>query len=187
MNCSTTSPTPPRISCAATPLTLRLRGCGNVVSFKNTKKIARIKGRPALITDPRKQKAMDSYIRAFESLLNSAYRTSATGMATGCSLASWIRSCVPLDDSRKWISEQSLRFIEVAKGDEGADVVLEIISDAKNRQREGLPGLAGSEELRGDDREGRGGASPLVGVQTQEQAEPQAAGGLPAEHARAAG
>jgi hypothetical protein len=107
-------------------ITLTIQGCENVVSFKNSKLICAPKGRrPMLITDPKKQKKMDRYIGLIESQLHSLYQTSETGMATGCSLASWIQSCVPLDDSRKWIPELHVYFKEVPKGDEGAVILIE--------------------------------------------------------------
>lgn len=101
--------------------TLKIRECGHIVSFKNSKMLTH--GR--LITAPKKQAAMDSYIRAIESALSSMFQTSDTGMATGCSLASWIQSCVPLDDSRHWMPESDgWRFVEVPKGEEGADIII---------------------------------------------------------------
>jgi hypothetical protein len=162
-----------------------VRGLGHVPSFKNSKLLLAKQRR--LITKPEYQKWMDTVIRSFESQLRSALATSGTVTTTARIPLSLIASSLPLDDSRRWIPQHSVGTLLVPKGEEGADIVIERIDHAKNRQREGLPGVAGSEELRGDDREGRGRASPLVGIQTQEQAEPQAAGGLPAEHARAAG
>lgn len=105
-------------------LTLGIRGCGNIVSFKNSKMMAR--GR--LITDPRKQKAMDSYISALESALYSAYQTYVTETQTECSLASWIASCVPADDSWKHIPKSDgWDCIVVPSGEEGADLIIERI------------------------------------------------------------
>lgn len=112
-------PMPAETFSPVTPsLTLRIRGCSNIVSFKNSKMLTR--GR--LITNPKKQKAMESYIAALESELLSAYRTSATGIVTGCNLASWIASYMPEDDSWKDIPEASWLAISVPKGEEGADI-----------------------------------------------------------------
>lgn len=122
---------PPAVPAQDGPkLFLPLRGCGNIVSFKNSKEIVTpkykdgTKGRPMLITSPKKQRRMNSYIHAIESMLHSVFRISASGMATGCSRPSWIRSCVPLDDARKWVPEMSVRFVEVPAGDEGADITI---------------------------------------------------------------
>jgi len=49
--------------------------CGNIVSFKNSKMIAR--GR--LITDPEKQKRMESYTQAIVSQLSSEFQTIGAG------------------------------------------------------------------------------------------------------------
>lgn len=100
---------------------LSLQKLGEVTSFKNSKMIAR--GR--LITDPKKQRKMESYIQSFESQLRSLWRTSVQETGTECSLASWIRSSMPLDDSRQWIPQMSVRFLEVNKGHEGAIVNVE--------------------------------------------------------------
>ena len=107
-------------------LTLRIQGCGNIVSFKNSKMICAPKGRrPMLITDPKKQRRMDSCIRSIVSQLNSLYQTAAEGTETGCSLHSWIASSMPLDDSRQWIPEMSLTFREVPDGEEGAIITIQ--------------------------------------------------------------
>lgn len=99
------------------------------MSFKNSKMLLPAKdNRPAmLITAPEKQKAMKEYIRAIEYELCSAFRTSATGMPMGHRLRSWIASCVPLDDSVKWIRELSVVVEDVEPGEEGADITIERI------------------------------------------------------------
>jgi hypothetical protein len=108
-------------------LLLQIRGCGNIVSFKNSKMILPAKGRrrAMLITNPKKQKAMESYIRALESALSSAFQTSETGTRTGCSQASWIALSVPADDSWKHIPKSDgFECIEVPEGEEGADIYI---------------------------------------------------------------
>ena len=81
--------------------------------------------RGRLITSPVKQKQMDQYIHAIESQLLSAFRTTDGEMQMGHSLASWIASCVPLDDSIQWVPEISVKAVSVAKGEEGADILIE--------------------------------------------------------------
>lgn len=102
-------------------LTLSIRGCGPITSFKNTKMLSR--GR--LITAPEKQKKMESYTLAIESQLHSAFQTIGGETLTGHSLASWIRSSVPLDDSIQWVPEIHIRAERVARGEEGADILIE--------------------------------------------------------------
>ena len=102
-------------------LLLQIRGVGPITSFKNSKMLSR--GR--LITSPVKQKQMDQYIHAIESQLLSAFRTTDGEMQMGHSLASWIASCVPLDDSIQWVPEISVKAVSVAKGEEGADILIE--------------------------------------------------------------
>ncbi len=112
---------------------LKIRNCGHIVSFKNSKMIAR--GR--LMTSPIKQKAMDSYTRAIESELCSAFRTTAGETQMGHSLAYWIRSYVPQDDSVQWVPQISIEVLRVGKGEEGADITIErlppnVINTAKD-------------------------------------------------------
>lgn len=107
----------------ATPLLLHIRE-GHITSFKNSKMLSR--GR--LITDPTKQKKMEAYTRAIESQLRSLYQTTVEGMQTVPSLASWIRSSVPLDDSIQWVPEIVIKVHRVSKGQEGANLEIERIA-----------------------------------------------------------
>jgi hypothetical protein len=102
-------------------LTIYLRGLGHITSFKNSKMICRGK----LMTSPTKQKQMNAYIRDIESQLRSLFRTTADGMPTGRSLASWTASSVPLDDSVEWIVEETIRVHRCSKGQEGANIEIE--------------------------------------------------------------
>ena len=110
-----------------TPLCIQIAGCGHIVSFKNTKMILPAKGnrRAMLITDPKKQRAMEQYTRAIERALLSAYQTAGGETGTGQSLQSWIVSSAPLDDSLDWIPESDgyqTKF--VPKGEEGVTIFL---------------------------------------------------------------
>ncbi len=111
----------PKSSPAKATLTLQIKGQGAITSFKNSKLLSR--GR--LITSPIKQKQMDGYIRAIESQLRCAYQTSAEGMPMGRSLACWTALFVPLDDAIQWIPEITIRAVNVPKGEEGAEIVIE--------------------------------------------------------------
>jgi hypothetical protein len=92
-----------------------------IPSFKNTKMIAR--GR--LITDPKKQAVMEQITTAFEFQLHCAIPRIATKTLTEQQRLSLIASYLPLDDSRKWISELCVRWLQVPKGKEGALVRIE--------------------------------------------------------------
>lgn len=105
------------------PIKLSLHGL-NVVSFKNSKMIAR--GR--LITDPKKQKQMEQIIQSFASQLTSWFRTTGIETGTGCSALSQIALYLPLDDSLKWIAEHSVKSRQVSKGNEGAVITIERIA-----------------------------------------------------------
>lgn len=104
-------------------LWFRIRGCGNLVSFKNSKMIAR--GR--LITDPKKQVKMEAYINAIVSDLLFAFQTHAAATRTVCLPPSAIASLLPADDCWQWIPETTVSVIKVEPGQEGADIILERI------------------------------------------------------------
>lgn len=102
-------------------LTLRVRGCGHVPSFKNGKMLSR--GR--LITSPVKQKWMEKAARSIESQLRSALQTTETGTQTGPIPPSLILTSLPLEDSLVWIGAPCGRWLKVKKGEEGADITIE--------------------------------------------------------------
>jgi hypothetical protein len=115
---------------SATPLSIPILGLGHIVSFKNTKSIAFNKRtrRPFIMTNPRKKKAMDSYTRAIERAISSAYQMAVAGMETAPSLQSWTASSLPLDDSLEWIPQSDgYRTERVKAGEEGIIIVLERI------------------------------------------------------------
>jgi len=105
------------------PIRLSIRGLDHVVSFKNSKMIAR--GR--LITDPKKQKWMERCTLSFEHQLRSEFQTRGIEITTGPSALSLIALLLPLDDSRKWIPKHSADTQLVSKGEEGADILIEVI------------------------------------------------------------
>lgn len=124
------SPTPPPSSDASTRLYLTVRGLENVTSFKNSKEIVRIKGRPKLVTAPRKQKWMERCIRSFESQLSSALATTEGETQTGCSqpcLTALFTPSRTFDDCVQVIPELNVRVVTVKKGEEGADIIIELI------------------------------------------------------------
>ncbi len=127
------SPVSPSLPATSEPLrlTIKIRGLGHVVSFKNTKMILPAKGsrRAMLITDPKKRKLMDQYTRLIESALCSAYQTAGGETGTGLSRQSWIAASMPLDDSLDWIPEsKGYKTESVEPGQEGMDIIIERIS-----------------------------------------------------------
>jgi hypothetical protein len=128
---SSSSPATGSSSSSGTPLSIPILGLGHIVSFKNTKSIAfnRRTKRPFIMTNPRKKKAMESYIRAIEHAISSAYRIATAGMETAPSLQSWTASSLPLDDSLDWIPQSDgYRTERVRQGEEGIVVILEQLS-----------------------------------------------------------
>jgi hypothetical protein len=111
----------------ASKVTVRLYGHGNIVSFKNKKRI--IPGRngspPLLVTKPEAKKQMEAIIRDIVSLLISASQTSASGTSTASSRRSSIALLLPGDDSRQWIPRILIECSDVAPGEEGVDVIIE--------------------------------------------------------------
>lgn len=103
-------------------LRLVIRGLGHVVSFKNSKMIAR--GR--LITDPKKQEQMDRIIRSFESQLLSAFQTTEGAILT-VPYRQFLTASLPADDDWKHLPEIHLSVALVPKGEEGAEITIERI------------------------------------------------------------
>lgn len=107
----------------ATPVRLSIRGLGEICSLKNSKMIAR--GR--LMTNPVKQVKIEAYIQSLRSQLFSELRTRGIAISTVCVQPYSTALPVPLDDSRKWISELHVSCVEVDKGEEGCDILIERI------------------------------------------------------------
>jgi hypothetical protein len=108
-----------------TLITLRIQAGEEIPSFKNSKMIARIKGRPALITAPRKAAIMELAIQSIESQLRCWLQTQGIETETGPIPPSRIASFMPLDDSLKWIPEHCVRLQRVKRGEEGAMINIE--------------------------------------------------------------
>lgn len=78
------------------------------------------------VTSAKAQELMEIYIQSLESALYSAYQTYVTETRTACSLAYWIASFVPADDSWKHIPKSDgWDCIYVEQGTEGADIIIE--------------------------------------------------------------
>lgn len=119
-----TSPSP------RAPICLKIRNLGHVPSFKNMKRMWKGK----LVTDPDAAAWMNETIKSLAFQLRCELATRGIEITTGLSALSSIAWFVPLDDSRKWISQHSARTLLVSKGDEGADITIEIINPNANIQ-----------------------------------------------------
>lgn len=103
---------------------LAVKNHGHVPSFKNKKRIARIKNKPALITRPDIRKWMDDVIHDFVSQLFCASQIGGGETSTVALPPSLIVSSLPLDDSREWISELLITDADVNPGEEGAHIII---------------------------------------------------------------
>lgn len=120
---------------------LEIRGVDNIASFKNQKQIITLPikgsskcrtcgkrpGRPMLITKPERQQQMKSITESFVSQLYSALATNGLAITMAPIPLCKIASFLPLDDCRQWIPEHCVSTLLVAKGEEGADIVIERI------------------------------------------------------------
>jgi hypothetical protein len=102
------------------PLTLKIRGCGNVAAFKNAKRISGDR----LITDRGMKARMQAIQRALESELRSA---STLGIAETSMAArrQFLTLFVPRDDCWTNIPELIVTGELVADGEEGFDITIE--------------------------------------------------------------
>lgn len=106
-----------------TSIVLKISGLGNVPSFKNNKMLTRGK----MITDPVKQKWMDRATRSLESQLLSAIRRTLAGTPMVPNQHFWIALSEQFDDSVQWIPEISVKATKCEKGEEGADILIEML------------------------------------------------------------
>lgn len=125
-----------------TAIRLEIRGVDNITSFKNSKEIIQLPmkgatkcgqcgrrpGRPMLITKPERKRQMESITASIVSQLFSALVTRGLVTSMAPIPLSKIASLLPLDDSRQWITEVCVSSLLVAKGDEGADIIIERIA-----------------------------------------------------------
>mgnify|MGYP001588752767 CR=1 FL=1 len=107
-------------------ITLAVRHQGHVPSFKNNKRAIRLKrGGQKLVTETKTKAWMERCILGFESQLFCGSATIGGGMPTGLQQRFLIASSLPLDDSRQFIPELHVYCEEVAKGEEGAIIIIE--------------------------------------------------------------
>jgi hypothetical protein len=104
---------------------LVIQGHGHIGNFKNCKAC----WRSMLVTVPKAKKQMNQLVDDFASQLTSLYQTSVNETQTGQSIQSWIASSVPLDDSVREINELVVRVRRVPKGNEGAIIKIEEVTN----------------------------------------------------------
>lgn len=105
------------------PLVLELRGVGNVIPFKNRKRIAG-RNRDKLITEPRVKEQMEAIIESFVSQLRSALATSDGATLTAAQRRSRIASLLPADDCWTIIPDERATGELCEIGQEGATITL---------------------------------------------------------------
>ncbi len=103
-------------------LVLHIRGVGNLIPFKNRKKIA---GR-RLVTEKRVKKQMKAITASFVSQLLSALATAGGATWTAAQRRSWIASRLPADDCWTIIPDEHVTAEPkvVPSGQEGATITL---------------------------------------------------------------
>lgn len=123
------------------PIKLEVRGLGHVPSFKNMKRaiLDNRTGRMRTLTEPKAKSWMERCIRSFEYQLLCEYQTKdgETPMVP-CQL-SWIASRLPADDSCKDFTKLQIEVLEVPKGEEGAEILIELLSAGGNPPIDLLP------------------------------------------------
>lgn len=102
------------------PLTLRIRGCGNIAAFKNAKRVSGDK----LITDRGMKARMQAIQRAIESELRSVFPT-VDGVTSMAARRRFSICSLPHDDCWTVIPELIVTGELVADGEEGFDITIE--------------------------------------------------------------
>lgn len=86
------------------------------------------------MTKPKIQKWMEEAIRSLQSQLSCESVTGGSGMETE-GLRRYLIACgMQFDDNRFWLAKESVEWLEVPKGQEGADITLEVIGWQKGKQ-----------------------------------------------------
>jgi len=106
-------------------IVLDVKNQGHVPSFKNKKRIMR----NHLVTEPKTKRWMQGCIDSFESQLFIASRITGGETLTVPPPRSLIVSSLPLDDSRQWIPAIHIYCLPCKKGEEGATIIIEEITN----------------------------------------------------------
>lgn len=122
----------PQNSEPSTRICLQVRGLGHCIAFKNRKRsiLDRNTGLQRTLTDPEAKKWMERCKKLFTQQLLSAYRTEGGAIRTESSQRFWTALFNPsrkFDDSCKIIPSIDIRCIRVPEGEEGADLVIELL------------------------------------------------------------
>lgn len=122
----------PKLEKSETSIFLTIRNMGHVPSFKNQKRaIVQRNGQTKIVTTKRVKKWMKAATESLFLQLLSESQTRVCATLTARKARHLIASLVPGDDSSKWISESHIKVVEVPKGEEGVDILIERIDEAK--------------------------------------------------------
>lgn len=99
------------------PIRLQIKNLGHIPAIKNSM---------YAIVDKKNRQWKKLCVESFVSQLLSSIQTNEPGTVTPQSVLSLMQS-LPADDSWKNIPEHSVRCIKVAKGEEGAEILIEEI------------------------------------------------------------
>ena len=112
------------------PVKLQILGI-SVPAFKNRKRAIRDHktGKMRTLTDPVIKRKMDlivdQIINAIACELLYDIGINESGTVTVQQVRSWIASRLPLRDSRQWIPSLYIDAVDCAKGEEGAEIIIE--------------------------------------------------------------
>ncbi len=110
-------------------LVLRIRGIGNLCSFKNHRRAIRRGSSLGLITDPKIKQRQENLKAAIVSALRLALTQSTDATSMGSRPASSMRSLLPEDDCWVQVPELIVTGELVAPGEEGCDIEITRLSD----------------------------------------------------------
>lgn len=112
-------------SASQVPIVLRIRGIGNLCSFKNHRRAVRRGSSLGLITDPKVKQRQENLKAAIVSALRLALTQSTDGISTESRPVSSMRSLLPEDDCWTQVPELIVSGELVAPGEEGCDITIE--------------------------------------------------------------
>lgn len=102
----------------------------HIPGFKNRKLAIKDKksGKMRTLTEPSVKARTEAITQSFVSQLLSACQTIEPETLPGCSKLFWIASLLPEDDSWFWIPSQKIDCEMVLKGEEGCEMIVELIA-----------------------------------------------------------
>lgn len=110
------------------PLTLTIQNLGNVIPFKNRKRMGKRGPKTIMFTEPKVARQMQAITDAFVSQLTSALATAGGATWTAAQRRSWIASSMPADDCWTCVPDERATGELVPLGAEGASITIELLS-----------------------------------------------------------